>query len=244
MIIMRGVNEISLKSYTRIAILLLGGLGTRFGSSKPKQFLPMGGQALCLYGAKALEKSPEVDYIVYVVPKGYERNFALILEKAGHEKPSSIIVGGNSRQESGHLAVRYLLAHGVTPEALVLLQDGDRPRLKERYIQENFASAHKQGASVTAIPSSDSVAISKVPRFHRWLYPREEVYLLQTPQAFEIGLLSKAMELAEEAKRTFSDDGSLVLAMANVAPAIVLGDKGNLKITTKEDQELFEEGEP
>src|SRR5574344_1237836 len=104
MIIMRGVNEISLKSYTRIAILLLGGLGTRFGSSKPKQFLPMGGQALCLYGAKALEKSPEVDYIVYVVPKGYERNFALILEKAGHEKPSSIIVGGNSRQESGHLA--------------------------------------------------------------------------------------------------------------------------------------------
>jgi 2-C-methyl-D-erythritol 4-phosphate cytidylyltransferase len=34
------------------------------------------------------------------------------------------------------------------------------------------------------------------------------------------------------------------LAMANVAPAIVLGDKGNLKITTKEDQELFEEGEP
>jgi|LAHS01.1.fsa_nt_gb 2-C-methyl-D-erythritol 4-phosphate cytidylyltransferase len=240
---MRGVNALSLKPYSRIAILLLGGLGTRFGSSKPKQFLPMGGQPLCLYGAKALENSPLVDYIVYVVPKGYERNFSLILEKAGHAKPSSIIVGGSSRQESGHIAVRYLLSHEVSPEALVLLQDGDRPRLKERYIEANFESAEKEGASVTAIPSSDSVAISKVPHLIDGYIPREEVYLLQTPQAFRIGLLSKAMEAALLAKRNFSDDGSLVLAMAGVAPAIVLGEKDNLKITTKEDQELFEEGE-
>jgi 2-C-methyl-D-erythritol 4-phosphate cytidylyltransferase len=243
MIIMRGMGEISLKAYSRIAILLLGGLGTRFGSSKPKQFLPMGGQPLCLYGAKALEGSPEVDYIVYVVPKGYERNFSLILEKAGHAKASSIIVGGPTRQESGHLAVSYLLERQASPDALVLLQDGDRPRLKERYIRENFAAALEQGASVTAIPSSDSVAISKVPSVIDGYIPRQEVYLLQTPQAFRLGLLAKAMEAAAKAKRDFSDDGSLVLALANVAPRIVLGDKANLKITTQEDQALFEEGE-
>lgn len=238
---MKNVSQISLEHYSRIAILLLGGLGTRFGSNKPKQFLPMGGQPLCLYGAKALEKSPMVDYIVYVVPKGYERNFALILDKAGHAKPSSIIIGGATRQESGHLAIRFLKDNGAKEDAVVLLQDGDRPRLEERYLEENFANALKDGASVTAIPASDSVAISKVPSLIDGYIPRNEVYLLQTPQAFRLALIFEAMEQAEQAHRTFSDDGSLVLAMKGIAPKIVLGDKTNIKITTKEDQELFEE---
>jgi 4-diphosphocytidyl-2-methyl-D-erithritol synthase len=237
------MNEIPLKSYHHIAILLLGGTGTRFGSSKPKQFLPMGGQALCLYGAKALEKSPWVDLIVYVIPEGYEKNFALLLAEAGHQKPSLTIPGGPTRQASSALAVSYLVAHGADPSALALLQDGDRPRLKESYIEGNFKAAEEYGAAVTAIPVSDSVAISKFSGILDGYIPREEVYLLQTPQTFRLGLLHEAMEIAAKGQRNYTDEGSLVLQCKGVNPHIVLGNKDNIKITTKEDQATFEEGE-
>jgi 2-C-methyl-D-erythritol 4-phosphate cytidylyltransferase len=237
------MNELPLKKYHHIAILLLGGTGTRFGSSKPKQFLPMGGQALCLYGAKALEKSPIVDLIVYVIPAGYEANFRLLLSRAGNQKDALIITGGDTRQASGHLAVNYLVEHGADEKALVLLQDGDRPRLKESYIEDNFKNAEAFGASVTAIPVSDSVAISKWDGILDGYIPREEVYLLQTPQAFQLSLLHEAMEIAAKSQRIYTDEGSLVLQCKGVNPHIVKGDKNNIKITTKEDQASFEEGE-
>jgi len=240
---MKRMSETSLATYSHIAVLLLGGLGTRFGSSKPKQFLPMGGQPLCLYGAKVLESSPVVDFIVYVVPEGYTKNFALILANAGHAKPSVIIVGGSTRQESGHLAVKYLLEHGANLNASLLLQDGDRPRLLERYLVDNFAIADEFGASVTAIPATDSVAICKEKGVLDGYIPRQEVYLLQTPQAFKISLLAEAMELAQKAGKNYTDDGSLVLAMKGINPHLVLGDKRNIKITTKKDQDDFEESQ-
>lgn len=237
------MESLDYSAFRHIAILLLGGSGTRFGASKPKQFLPMAGKALCLYGAEALEASAAVDAIVYVVPKGYEPNFEYLLSRAGKKKPAAIIVGGASRSDSGKVAVSYLLAHGAKEDASVLLQDGDRPRLLERYLEENFAFADRFGSSVTAIPCTDSVAISKFPGTLDGYIPREEVWLLQTPQAFRLGLLSKAQSLLKEGERPYTDDASLVLSKCGVAPHIVLGERDNLKITTPADQKTFEKGQ-
>ena len=136
-----------------------------------------------------------------------------------------------------------IFCHGADEKALVLLQDGDRPRLKESYIEDNFKNAEAFGASVTAIPVSDSVAISKWDGILDGYIPREEVYLLQTPQAFQLSLLHEAMEIAAKSQRIYTDEGSLVLQCKGVNPHIVKGDKNNIKITTKEDQASFEEGE-
>lgn len=235
--------KIDLSSFQNIAVLLLGGLGVRFGSSKPKQFLPMAGKALCLYGAEALENSPSVDFIVYVIPDDYERNFSLLLSRAGHKKPSTVIIGGSSRQESGRLAVDFLHANGAKDDSTVLIQDGDRPRLKETYLRDNFLNAKTYGASVTAIPATDSVAISKVDGFLDGYIPRSEVWLLQTPQAFRLSLLYEAQRAAQGEAKEYSDDASLVLAKKGVEPRIVLGSADNLKITTPDDQRTFEKGE-
>lgn len=235
-----GFMEKETKDYKHVAVLLLGGLGTRFNESKPKQFLPMGGKPLCLYGAEALENSPSVDFILYVIPDGYMRNFALLLSKAGHKKPSETIIGGKSRQESSKIAVKYLLSNGFDPSLSVLLQDGDRPNLKERYIQENFENADEYLSSVTAIKATDSVAISKEAGLLDGYIPRNEVYLLQTPQAFRLSLLDEAEDLADKDGSSYSDEGSLVLYKKGVQPRIVIGERANLKITAPEDKNLFE----
>lgn len=225
-------------SFSRVAILLMAGSGERFHSVTPKQFLKMGGHPLFAYAARVLAESPEVDFILYVVPKGTERATEEALVKEGLKKPHAVIDGGASRSESAQEAVRYLAAQGLKPSATILLQDADRPFLSERYLQENFEAAANNGASVTAVPSSDSVAISKEPLLIDGYLPREEVYLLQTPQAFRFALLQEAF--AKSKAHGYTDEGSLVLGVTGIAPHIVIGDKNNIKITEPADMFFFE----
>jgi 2-C-methyl-D-erythritol 4-phosphate cytidylyltransferase len=228
--------------YRRFALLLMGGSGLRFGEKTPKQFLPMAGQPLFAYAAKALEKSPLVDFIVYVVPEGYTQKTEDLLAKFA-TKPNAVIMGGASRQESCHLGLAYLAQRGASDESLVLVQDGDRPHLQERYIAENYALADRYGLAVTAHEATDSVAISKEPGTLDGYIPRQEVYLLATPQTAHLGVLLSALAKAQAEQRTFTDEGSLLLAYAHLVPHLVLSAGDNLKITTPEDRQLFEKEE-
>jgi 2-C-methyl-D-erythritol 4-phosphate cytidylyltransferase len=227
-------------SFTHEAILLMAGSGERFLNPTPKQFLRMGGHPLFSYAARALENSPDIDFIVYVVPKGYLEAAEKSLVEEKLMKEHGIIEGGASRSESAHEALKYLLKRGAKPSSIVLLQDGDRPNLTARLIHENIAAAAAFGASVTALPSSDSVAISKEPSLIDGYIPRQEVYLLQTPQAFRLSRLKEAFDKAKEKAKNYTDEGSLVLSVIGLAPRIVLGDKKNGKITEPSDAVLFE----
>lgn len=222
------------------AVLLLGGQGERFSTKAPKQFIDMGGKPLFLYAAKALEASPSIDLIVYVCPSGYlDLAKNLLVEKKLSSKESFFIEGGKSRQESCLLALKFLKGKGFDGDSVVLVADGDRPNLLERYLEENTVNAKEHQASVTATPSSDSVAISKLPSLVDGYIPRDEVYLIATPQAFNFSLLFEAELEAEKDGKKYTDEGSLVLSIKKVAPRIVEGERNNIKITVPGDLALF-----
>jgi 2-C-methyl-D-erythritol 4-phosphate cytidylyltransferase len=227
-------------SYPQIAILLMAGMGERFGAPYPKQFVEMAGKPLFVYSAQALNDAPEIPFILYVIPKGYEKQAEDEIKKAGLAKKHALIEGGLTRGDSSHLGVKYLASHGANPEAIILIQDAARPNLTPRLIQENLEAARKSGASVTALESSDSVAIVKEPGLVDGYIPRDEVFLLQTPQAFRLSVLLDAFGNAKDDIRLYTDEGSLVLAKAGIQPAIVRGDKDNFKITEPDDKVRFE----
>jgi 2-C-methyl-D-erythritol 4-phosphate cytidylyltransferase len=228
--------------YQHFALLLLGGSGLRFGGSTPKQFVAMAGKPLFLYAAEVLEASPLVDYIVYVVPQGYEKKTEDLLVKIA-KKPHAVVVGAATRQGSCYEGLAFLIRQGASKESLVLVQDGDRPHLKERYIQENYALAERYGLAVTAHEATDSVAISKEPQTLDGYIPRQEVYLLSTPQTASLGTLYSAEEKAILEKKAFTDEGSLLLAYTHLTPHLVRSEADNLKITNPEDLRLFEQEE-
>lgn len=222
------------------SVFLIGGSGFRFDKSTPKQYLVMKGMPLFIHAATALEESKEVGEIVFVCQKGDTGKVADLVKEASLANKKHIFVeGGNSRQESCLLGLEELDKEGYPADNPVLVVDGDRPNLLPRYIEENINNARRMGASVTAIPSSDSVAITKIKGYLDGYIPREEVMLLQTPQCFRFGILLEAEKLAKEKHLLFTDEGSLVLSLKHVAPAIVLGSKRNLKITTKDDAEAY-----
>jgi 2-C-methyl-D-erythritol 4-phosphate cytidylyltransferase/2-C-methyl-D-erythritol 2,4-cyclodiphosphate synthase len=70
--------------------------------------------------------------------------------------------------------------------------------------------------------------------------PREELRLAQTPQAFRLGAFRDAHERAASAGVDLSDDAA-VLEWAGYRVDTILGEPGNLKITTGHDLELASE---
>lgn len=64
------------------------------------------------------------------------------------------------------------------------------------------------------------------------MLPRNQVYLVQTPQTFRANILIEAYHQAESP--SFTDDASVVEANGN-AVTLIEGDRINLKVTTAED---------
>ncbi len=222
----------------RIAILLLGGSAKRFGGNTPKQLLPVSGKPLFCYAFDSLSNSAEIDEIILVVRPDLEKSVRSIVEKRANAKPVQYVHGGDSRSESVQHAINYLKEKKTPDEAIVLIQDADRPHLDERLIKEGIEKAAKTGASVTAIPSTDSVFVSTDFNHVSSYQSRETTFLAQTPQTFRLGLLKK-LSFAEIS----TDEASQIHALGATV-SIVVGSPNNYKINYPEDLERFaKEGE-
>ena len=68
---------------------------------------------------------------------------------------------------------------------------------------------------------------------------RDELRAMQTPQAFQLPLLRRAHELAEQDGFLGTDDAAL-LEHAGLPVYLTLGDKENLKLTTPADMAFGE----
>ncbi len=223
-----------------IAILLLAGKGKRFDSVLPKQFTKIGKQELFLYAAKVLSNSPAIASIVYVAPKGYEElTKSLLFEyHLTLKKEHYVITGGETRQESTFLALKFLKKRNISEDRIVLIHDGDRPNLEEHYIEETVKSASEHDAAVMAIKISDSIAVCKNENIASYL-ARENIYALQTPQAFRFSKIFEAENRARKEEKNYTDEGSLLLGELGISPKIIIGDKKNLKITEPFDAKIF-----
>lgn len=221
-----------------VAILLLAGKGERFSASSPKQFIKMGEKELFLYAASSLDVSKRISSIVYVVPPSYERETESILKREGLGKEHFVISGGNNRQESVYFALSFLAKQGINEDDIVLIQDGDRPNLRQSYIDETIEKAVSFGAAVTAIHVSDSIALGEDGSVLSY-YDRSKLYALQTPQAFRFSLIFEAENRARIKEKFYTDEGSLLLGEMGKSSQIVIGDKSNIKITEPFDEIIF-----
>ena len=202
------------------AIILCGGKGLRAGSTKNK--------VLCYFGIKtALEYcldtfSPICDKLIIVANKNDIDEIHTIADKFG----ASVVIGGESRTES---VKNGLIALDDSTD-IVLIHDAARPFATEQTVLDCIASAREFGSGIAAVKVTDTVKrvtdgiiTSEVSR--------NDLYYMQTPQAFRMSEIKKAYENAD---CVYNDD-SAVYAAAGFSPRIVLSSADNKKITMPED---------
>lgn len=212
------------------AILAAGGLGTRLGADRPKQFLEIHGRSILELSLAALAMHPEVCEVVVALPAEHVDSAPACLT-APWRVPVRVVTGGARRQDS---VARAFAAVCSTAE-VVLVHDAARPFVSADLISRMIAAAVVSGAAVPAVAVSDTVKRGRVHDDRTWVaatLPRDEVFLAQTPQAFQREVLTRALASVEAHRVT--DEAGLV-ERSGGAVQLVPGESANIKITTPED---------
>ena len=215
------------------AIIPAAGRGKRIGASVPKQFLEIQGRPLLHHTLMVFASCKLIDYVVLVMPPAD-------VDKMGedwlnkYEIVRKVVVGGEQRQDSVYNGFSSL-EEGTD---IVVVHDGVRPFTTPQMIIATVEAAQQHGAAITAIPVSDTVK-QAADGFVKQTVSRDGLWRVQTPQAFQCGLLQQAFKKAKKDSYYGTDEGSLVEYLGERVK-IVPGSELNIKITRKEDLVLGE----
>lgn len=217
-----------------IGIILAGGSGTRMGSDVPKQFIDIYGKPLIVHTIEAFDINPNIQYIAVICKEDWKEDLMIWIRKYGLTKVKWIIDGGDTRQGSVYNGISQLKDF-CKDEDILVIHDAARPMVSQRIIDENITYTEKFGAVDTVIPSADTIIKSVDGEIIDAVPVRKELYLGQTPQSFNFGLIKAAHEEAiKTGDLNATDDCQLVLKL-NKKVHLVKGDKLNFKVTTFED---------
>ena len=197
---------------------------------RPKQFIELLGMPALHYTMQAFEESPEVARIYAV---GDRQRIEALVQAAGITKYAACAEPGEARSLSTRNGL-HLCAED--PQTFVLVHDGSRCLVTPGVIKRVIRAAH--GASepdgvIPGVPVSDTIKVAREGNVAETL-DRTNLWAVQTPQAFRLGLLRRLHDLPDEFLRAATDDASLVERDGGRVE-IVAGEKTNIKLTSPED---------
>ena len=209
------------------AIIVAGGTGTRMQNAIPKQFLFLNGKAVLMHTIEAFWQSSFKPLIIVVLPYNYHEYWNTLCLKNNFNIPHLLITGGSTRFHSVQNALATI---PETNRSLIAVQDAVRPLTSKQIIEDSYQIAAKLGNAITAVKSRDSVR--SLSNGSSKSISRENVFLVQTPQTFQLSQIKKAYE--QQPEPDFTDDATVV-EKAGFQINIVEGSYTNIKITYPED---------
>jgi len=208
------------------AVIVAAGKGQRFGGAK--QFFPILDCPLLLYAIKIFEKNARIKDITVAVPKNRINYTKKLMKKWKIKKVKNIIQGGRRRQDSVSNALKSIKSQS----GIVIIHDGVRPIVTQGLIKKGIHLCRKHKAVVFGLEVNDTIKEAQSHVIKRTL-PRERLFLIQTPQFFEIRLLKNAYKTADFSHE-YTDEAALLESL-NIPVYIYQGDHFNLKVTNKQD---------
>jgi len=223
------------------AILLGGGLGTRFAetsqnlkSELPKQFQLLGNVPVFVHCLQSFIDMGIFRQIVLTTPKMHIRTAEdQILQYVRNPNRIKIrvIAGGERRQDSSRLALEALDETQPSPTR-ILIHDACRPYISEEMTKQIKSCLYDRayGAWVPVIPVVDTLKRVKDQQVVETV-DRSLVHRVQTPQIFEYTLIRSLMErIRDLTELNFTDDASLC-EYYGIPVGVFQGDVRNIKLT-------------
>lgn len=213
-----------------IALIPAAGIGARFGTDKPKQYVEIGGKTVLEHTVCIFQNHPSIDMTVVVVSPedvladGFQTAFA------GVEVWK---IGGRTRAETVRNGVEKLLETGLaSADDNILVHDAARCCLPSEALTRLIEQAGNAAeGGILAIPVADTLKCAEGGQISATV-ERTSLWQAQTPQLFRAGLLHRA--LAAENLDGITDEASAVEKLG-VRPLLIQGDVRNLKLTQPQD---------
>lgn len=225
-----------------VAIIIAAGSGHRMGQDIPKQFINVFDKPVLIYTLEGFQKHPMVDAIEVVCLEGWEAVVWAYAKQFGIDKLKWIVKGGKSGQESIRNGV-FNLEGKLSENDIVVVHDGIRPLIEPFVLTDVVEKATEFGNAVTSMPYNEQIfVVSEEDSSTTTKYiPRETLRRVSTPQAYRFGLLdAKYHEAFEKGIGIYgSSYANTMMVELGVRLHFAAGSDKNIKLTTKDDLELF-----
>lgn len=222
------------------AIILAGGVGSRFGADRPKQFVEVLGKPILVYTIEIFQNHPEIDAIEVVCVKSHIDYLKELVEKYNLTKVKWITEGGKEFQHSVINGINNLKGK-IEDEDIVLVQYGASPFVTDDIITDAIRVCKEKGNSSPAMSSLLLLGNNEGDKSTKWI-DRDKVLVLNTPQCFKFSYITQLYQEAIEKDLIDKVPPHTAPLMYHMGREIYLSKSNqfNLKITNKEDLEIFE----
>ena len=223
-----------------IAIIIAGGSGSRMGQDIPKQFINVYDKPVLIYTLESFQKHPQIDAIEVVCIDGWHDILRAYAKQFNIDKLKWIVSGGSSGQESIRNGV-YNLEGKVDDDDNIIIHDGIRPLVEPSVLSDVISKCNQYGNAVTSMPYNEQIFVIDDEISTTKFIPRETLRRVSTPQAYKFNLLDEKYH--EAFKKEIGIYGShytnTMMAELGVRLYFAAGSDKNIKLTTKDDLELF-----
>lgn len=223
-----------------IGLILAGGVGTRMGADRPKQYLLAGGKPIIAYALKIFENHPQIDRLILVADETWRDYINEWIEREHITKPLDYAMPGKTRQHSIYNGLKCCSSYAGERD-VVIVHDAARPLVSDQIISDCIAGALEKGGSMPVIPVKDTVYRSVDGNTITNLLTRSEIFAGQAPEGFLFGRYYEIHNSVTDEEIGATAGSSEIAYRHGMEIKLVEGSERNFKITGREDLERFEQ---
>ncbi len=223
-----------------VAIVIAGGNGSRMGQDIPKQFINVYDKPILVYTLQGFQRHPQIDAILLVCLDGWHDVAKAYAKQFGVDKLQWVVSGGKTGQESIRNGV-FFLEKVCSDDDIIIIHDGIRPLIDEFVLTDVILKCRQHGNAVTSMPYNEQIFVIDDEVSTVKYIPRETLRRVSTPQAYKFGKLLWAYKKAFREKIGIYGSSYTNTMMIELGERLffAVGSDKNIKITTKDDLELF-----
>lgn len=217
-----------------IAVITIGGIGSRFKSDIPKQFIEVEDKPISVYTIEKFQNNPNIDKIIVACLSGFENKVLEYKNKYNLTKLEYIVKGGRSQPESISNCIDRL-NDIVSEDDIIVVHAGNRPLIEHECIDESIKLCMEKGNAISYIDCPEVI----ITKDTNEVIERTNVMRIQTPQTFKYKDIKEAYEYAK--KINFKGLSTTADLMIKIGKKLnyFRGSEYNLKITFNDDLEIF-----
>lgn len=171
-----------------IGVILAGGVGSRFGSSVPKQYQLLLGKEVIAYSVDALKKCNLISKVIVIASS---EQLPRLRKNYGVE----VVEGGKTRNQSLYNGLQYINKNYDCDNVIIL--EAARPMVTSNIVAAYLYKLDSYDAVITGKKITDSLGCFKTHYVNR-----DDYYLIQAPEAFRFKLLFESFDQNSEITAT------------------------------------------
>ena len=231
-----------------VAVILAGGVGSRVGADRPKQFIEVQGKPVLAYTIEEFQKHPEIDAIEVVCHKSWKDYLNEIVIRYGLDKVKWGADGGDTFQESVLNGINNL-EDKISREDMILVHFGASPFIQDYIITDCIRVCKEKGNAISTIDyfllsgfKHSTKSVNDPENYTEEYIDRDTVACMNSPHAFNYGFIKDIYDEAIETGVINEVEPHTTTLMYKMGKRIYFakGSQTNIKITQKEDLDLFE----